>query len=58
MPEEGIKKPAPKKRRTISKARLYKEVVNQAYEYDMSLSAILSEFIDQLGEDVIRDATK
>lgn len=56
MPEEGIKKPAPK--RTISKARLYKEVNKQAKQYDMGGSTLLAEFVDRLGEDVIEAATR
>jgi len=45
-------------RRTISKARLYKEVKKQAQAYDMLQSSVtLADFLEQLGGDVIEDAT-
>ena len=46
-------------KRTMSKARLYKEVQKQARAYDMlTASVLLSEFLEQLGGDVIQEATK
>jgi hypothetical protein len=50
-------KPTPK--RTMSKARLYKEVEKQAKAYDMeTIGATLGEFLERLGNDVITEATK
>ena len=49
----------PIKKRTMSKARLYKEVEKQAKAYDMlTASVLLTEFLEQLGGDVIQEATK
>jgi hypothetical protein len=49
----------PIKKRTMSKARLYKEVEKQAKAYDMeTIGATLGEFLERLGNDVITEATK
>jgi hypothetical protein len=57
-PTTGSTATQPIKKRTMSKARLYKEVKKQAALYDMSMSSLLDEFLEKLGEDVIEEATK